>query len=64
MLDTAAMNRSAAECVQMAGNAESARQRSVLFDLAQAWLALSVQVREIEERKARAPHEAGREREH
>jgi hypothetical protein len=54
MLDMASMNRSAAECVRMAGNAESARQRTVLFGLAQAWLALSAQAREVEERSGAA----------
>jgi hypothetical protein len=64
MIDTAAMNRSAAECMRMAGNAESARQRTVLFGLAQAWLALSVQAREIEERGAHLPSHDRPERGH
>jgi hypothetical protein len=50
MFDLASMNRSAAECMRMAGDAESARQRAVLVGLAQAWVALSAQAREVEER--------------
>jgi hypothetical protein len=54
MLDTAYMNSNAAECVRMAGEAESARQRTVLLGLAQAWVVLSDQAREIEDHAARA----------
>ena len=60
MLNTAYMNSNAAECVRMAGEAESARQRTVLLGLAQAWVALSDQAREVEDHayKARDPEPA------
>jgi hypothetical protein len=64
MLDTAFMNRSAAECVRMAGDADSARQRTVLFGLAQAWLALAVQAREVEERGIHAREARSVDRKH
>jgi hypothetical protein len=54
MLDTALMNSNAVECVRMAGEAESARQRTMLLGLAQAWVALSDQAREIEDHAHRA----------
>jgi hypothetical protein len=54
MLDTASMNSNAAECVRMAGEAESARQRTMLLSLAQAWVALSEQAREVEDHAYRA----------
>ena len=54
MLDTASMNSNAANCVRMAAEAESARQRTVLLGLAQAWVALSDQAREIEDHSYRA----------
>jgi hypothetical protein len=64
MLDAASMNSNAAECVRMAGNAETARQRSVLFGLAQAWLALSAQARQVEEAGARDTGEPLAQRPH
>jgi hypothetical protein len=60
MLDPASMNSNAAECVRMAGETESARQRAVLLGLAQAWVALSRQAREVEGhvRRSRDPEPA------
>jgi hypothetical protein len=60
MLDTAAMNSHAADCVRMAAEADSARQRTVLLGLAQAWVALSEQAREVEDHlhKVRDPEPA------
>ena len=55
MLDTASMNSNAAECMRMAGEAESSRQRTVLLGLAQAWVALSAQAREVADHAADAP---------
>jgi hypothetical protein len=54
MFDAASMNSNAAECVRMAGEAESARQRTMLLGLAQAWVALSDQAREVEDHAYRA----------
>ena len=60
MLDIASMSSNAAECVRMAGEADSARQRAMLLGLAQAWVALSDQAREVEHQvhKARDPEPA------
>jgi hypothetical protein len=59
MINTAYMNSNAADCVRMAGEAESAGQRTVLLGLAQAWVALSQQAREIEDDARAAPRGRG-----
>ena len=51
------MNSNAADCLRMAGRAESSSQRILLLSMAKAWVALSQQASEIIlDESRREPH--------